>query len=409
MRRVAVIGAGAAGLMAANTAASYGAKVVVFEKNGKAGKKIYITGKGRCNFTNACDRKEFLEHVVDNSKFLYSALSAFSSFDTIDYFESLGMKTKVERGRRAFPVSDHASDVTKALTKDAGERGVEIRFECEVKEIYKNDGGGFEVTLSNGAKETFDSLIIATGGMSYPTTGSTGDGYRFAREFGHEIKALTPALTSLDIKEEGFKALSGLTLKNIGIKLSVDGSVKYEDFGEMLFTGEGVSGPVILSASFFVTTGECFLYIDLKPRVSTEELDERLLREFAAGKNQLLKNVFPKFLPGRLSDEILEYGGFAPGTKVNSVTREQRRKLIHLLKELKLTVTGKGDCRNAVITRGGVAVNELFPKTFASRIVRDLYFAGEVVDVAAFTGGYNLQIAWSSGYLAGMSAAKGEI
>lgn len=414
MKSIVVIGAGASGLMAANAAAAAGGRVTVFEKNEKAGKKIYITGKGRCNFTNVCERQDFLENVADNPRFLYSALSSFSPKDCVSYFEKLGMKTKVERGRRAFPVSDHASDVTKALLRDAYEEKVDIRYDIAVKFVEAENGHVTGVRLGNGDFFPADTVIIATGGMSYPTTGSTGDGYRMAEALGHTVERTRPALTGLRTREDIFHELSGLTLKNIEVRLLVGGRQSYKGFGELLFTHDGVSGPLALTASFFAgdsefgDKGDCVLSMDLKPAIGEEELDQRLQREFNGSPNMELKNVFPKLLPHSLSDALLKFGGADPQTKCCEVTKKMRRRLVGLLKDLRLTVDGIGGYNEAIITRGGVRVKELDPKTCGSKLIKGLYFAGEIIDVAAFTGGYNLHIAWATGKLAGESAARSD-
>ncbi len=404
-------------MIAAISAARLSHSVVLLEKNEKLGKKIYITGKGRCNFTNACSTEEFMSNVMNNPRFLYSAFHAFSNYDAIDFFEELGMPTKVERGNRAFPVSDHASDVTKALSEEMKRLLVDVRLHAEVTGILtepysEENGGKKKKSLYNarvkGVSTKFgdmnaDYVIIATGGLSYPTTGSTGDGYRFAKASGHSVTRLVPSLVSLTAQEDFCAELSGLSLRNIAVSFEKDGKSIYEDFGELLFTHKGVSGPVVLSA-----TGTCSdnlvgsrMLIDLKPALDEEQLDARLIREFEGGRSKQMKNLIGALVPASLGPVILRVSGINPDTRVSDVTREMRAALLKCLKGFPLTITGMGGYNEAVVTKGGVNVDEINPSTMESRYVKNLRFAGEVLDCDALTGGFNLQIAWSTGYLAG--------
>lgn len=414
MSKAVIIGGGAAGMMAACSAAQSGHSVLLLEKNEKLGKKIYITGKGRCNFTNACGREEFFQNIVSNPRFFYSAFSAFSNEDAVTFFETNGMPVKVERGNRAFPVSDHASDVTKALSDAMKRLGVSVRLRAEVsgiltepyedagsKNAYKAKVTG--VTMKHGETIPCDVLIVATGGLSYPSTGSTGDGYRFAKEAGHTVTRLTPSLVSLNAQESFCAELAGLSLRNIGVRFIKNGKALYEDFGELLFTHKGVSGPVVLSA-----TGACgdsltgsTLFIDLKPALSDEKLDERLIRELRYAGTKQMNTIAGTLVPASLVTPLLTAAGIRPETKAGDVTREMRQALLRALKGFPLSITGTGGYNEAVVTKGGVNVKEINPSTMESRIVKGLRFAGEVLDLDAMTGGFNLQIAWSTGYLAG--------
>ena len=401
MRTVAVIGAGPAGMMAAISAARNGADVTVFEKNEKTGKKLYITGKGRCNLTNACADDEFFENVVSNRKFLYSAYYSFSSDDTISFFEDAGLKLKTERGKRVFPVSDKASDVIKTLEKEAKRAGVKIKLGCEVKSLYNIKA---------------DAIIIATGGLSYPSTGSTGDGYRFAREIGHEISQTCPSLCAISVKDSFIKDLEGLSLRNVSVKIKDEkGKVRFEDLGEMLFTGSAVSGPVILTASarlgreINAGLGRYTLHTDLKPALDEPTLDKRILRDFSENINREFKNSLGKLLPAKMIGTIVDLSGIKPDKRVNSVTKAERAALVRLLKDFTLTLEKTEGYDRAVVTKGGVCVNEIDPMTMRSKIDPHIFFAGEVIDVDALTGGFNIQIALSTGFLAGSSAAKEEI
>ncbi len=404
---IAVIGAGPAGLLAAAEAAKAGANVTLFDKNEKAGKKLYITGKGRCNVTNMRSPGEFLEFVVRNRKFLYGAIYSFSPENTVELIERNGVKTKVERGNRVFPQSDKASDITKALVKNAERYGVKFSYNSEISDVSKvNDM--FFITSRSG-KERFDKVIVACGGMSYPSTGSTGDGYAFAKKFGHKIVELRPALVGLTLKES-VKALQGLSLRNVTATID-GGGVNESRFGEMLFTSSGVSGPIILSLSSFVNrvgnVKDMTLSIDLKPAMSAEELDKRVLSDFNKNINKRFKNSLDELLPKSLIPYIIGVTGISPEKPLNSVTKEDRAKIVETLKNLKFGVAALGSLNEAVVTSGGVSVSEVNPKTMESKLVHGLYFAGEVLDVDALTGGFNIQIALSTGFVAGKSAGQG--
>lgn len=409
MKKVIVIGGGAAGMMAACMAAVEGAHVTLLEKNEKTGKKIYITGKGRCNLTNACQREEFLENVITNPKFLYSAFAQLDNQAVMNFFEKAGCRLKTERGDRVFPVSDYSSDVIAALNGELKKNRVQVMLHTEVSELLLEEGSIKGVLLSDGKKLHADAVIIATGGRSYESTGSTGDGYRFAKQAGHTIKDLRPSLVPFVVKEEWCKKLQGLSLKNVAVTLKKEKKKIYEGFGEMLFTHFGVSGPLILSASSFYTAKyngqEALLTIDLKPAMDREQLDKRILRDFEENAGKQFKNALDKLLPAKLIPVMVELSGIDPHKKTSEVTKKERSRLLELFKELKLTVNGCRGYGEAIITGGGVNVKEIDPKTMGSRLVNGLYFAGEVMDVDALTGGFNLQIAWSTGALAGKSAA----
>ena len=405
MSHVIIIGGGAAGMMAAIAAAGAGHKVCIYEKNEKLGKKIYITGKGRCNVTNACDTEELFRNVVHNAKFLYSSFYTFTNTDVMDLIEKHGCPLKTERGGRVFPVSDKSSDVIHALTVALRELGVEVELHEEVSGVLAEDGHVSGVRLKRGQKVVpADAVIVTTGGLSYPSTGSTGDGYRFATELGHTITELSPALVPFEAKEAVCKDLQGLSLRNISVQIRNGKKVLYEEFGEMLFTHFGVSGPVLLSASSYVAStlkkGPLTLSIDLKPALSEEQLDARILREFEAGPNKQFKNVIGVLFPSSLTPVMLELGGIPAEKKIHDISREERQHFIDLIKAFPFTITGMGEFKEAIITRGGVSVKEINPGTMESKKISGLYFAGEVLDLDAVTGGYNLQIAWSTAYLA---------
>jgi len=417
MKHIIVIGGGAAGMMAAIAAAGQGAEVTLLEKNEKTGKKIFITGKGRCNLTNACDGETFFDNVISNPKFLYSAFYQMNNRMVMDFFEKAGCRLKEERGARIFPVSDHSSDVLSALNREMSRWQVEVCPNAEVKELLWEDGPEENkkvtgVILSDKTRKKADAVIVATGGKSYELTGSTGDGYKFAEKLGHTIKEIKPALVPLTIKEEWCKALQGLSLKNVSVLLQVEKKKIYEGFGEMLFTHFGVSGPLILSASSSYVKKhrgrQAALWIDLKPALTIEQLDKRILRDFEENKNRQFKNSLEGLLPAKMIPVIVELSGILPEKRVNEITREERTGLVSLLKNLPLTVTGTRGFNEAIVTQGGVHVKEINPATMESKLVKGLYFAGEVLDLDALTGGFNLQIAWSTGYLAGISAAEDE-
>lgn len=406
MIKIAVIGGGAAGMMAAGTAVMYGADVTIFESTDRLGKKLAITGKGRCNVTNNCTREEFLENVTKNSRFLYAALSAFSCEDTMTHFESLGVSLKTERGRRVFPESDKAIDVVNALRQySSGARVVHHK----VSSIFKNDEG-FSVTAEK-KQYSFDKVIIATGGKSYPLTGSDGSGYRLAMKLGHSVTELIPSLIPLVSHSPLCREMQGLSLKNvkIAIKDAAD-KIIYTDFGEMMFAHFGVTGPVILSASahirdYDITTLK--LCIDLKPALDEKTLDARLLSDFAKKSNKDLINALGDLLPSKMIEPFIALSGIDGRKKVNSITKEERRVLLTTLKSFEIPLDGYRPIEEAIITSGGVEVKEITPRTMESKLCDGLYFCGEVIDVDAYTGGYNLQIAFSTGYLAGKSAAEG--
>lgn len=402
--RVAVIGGGAAGMMAAGTAVLYGAEVTIFESMKFLGKKLGITGKGRCNVTNNSEIHEFLENVPKNPRFLYTALNTLSPKDTMTHFESLGVALKTERGRRVFPVDDKAKTIVDAMRSYCS--GADIIYE-KVKRVIKS-GEGFTVKTAEG-EYFFDKVIIATGGKSYPLTGSDGSGYKLAMSLGHTVTALTPSLIPLESEDKICGELQGLSLKNIEIKiLDKSGKILYTDFGEMMFTHFGVTGPVILSASSHLVgrdISELTLSIDLKPALDEKTLDQRLLTDFTKNANRDFINSLSELLPSKLIEPFVSLTGIDPHKKVNSVTKEERRKILELLRGFKISLSGVRPIEEAIITSGGIDVKEISPKTMESKLVGGLYFAGEIIDVDAYTGGYNLQIAFSTGYLAGLNSA----
>lgn len=394
MSKVAVIGAGASGLFLAGCLAKKGFEVVVFEKNEKIGKKLFITGKGRCNLTNLSEPDEFLKNVVRGDKFLRSAIYNFTSQDAVEFFESLGLKTKLERGNRVFPESDKSSDVIKALEKHC--KNVEIKLGYKILDIYKNGSDFFVATPKE--KFCFDKVVIATGGVSYKSTGSDGDGYRFAKKFGHTIEDRVPALCPIKLKDKFVKQLQGVSLKNVSLLCKIDGKNK-DFFGEMIFTDQGISGPIVLTASSFLNrANEIQLAIDFKPALDEKQLDARLLRDFSENKNKDLRNVIKGLLPKAVADIFANVIGVDENKKIHDITKLEREKLINGLKNFKLTYAGLYDIDAGIVTSGGVSLKEVNPKTFESKIVEGLYFVGEVLDVDALTGGYNLQIAWATAY-----------
>lgn len=445
MKQVIVIGGGAAGMLAALQSARAGCQVRLIEKNEKLGKKIYITGKGRCNVTNAGDMETLFRNVITNRKFLYSAFYGFSNTDIMELLEANGCPLKTERGNRVFPVSDKASDITATLQKLLQGAGVEIMLRTKVKGLLFEDiaEGNFAdamltetadnqasakasaksaertskkkqmqqekrcigVVLDNGKKLFTDKVIVATGGLSYPSTGSTGDGYRFAREGGHTVTTLSPGLVPFTVAEPWAKELQGLSLRNVDVTITDGKKTIYQEFGEMLFTHFGVSGPAVLSGSSVaakkIAEKNLQLHIDLKPALTAEQLDERILRDFEAGKNKQFKNTLNQLFPSKLIPVIVALSGIDGEKMVHSITKEERQQLVALTKNLQLTLNGLRDYNEAIITQGGVSVKEVNPATMESKLVQHLYFAGEVLDVDALTGGYNLQIAWSTGYAAG--------
>lgn len=407
MSKIIVIGGGAAGTVAAIFAARNGHRVELFEKNEKIGKKLFITGKGRCNVTNAGDMDALFDAVKSNPKFLYSAFYSFTNEQAMDFFEELGVRLKVERGNRVFPQSDHSSDIINALKHELEQLGVEIHLCTEVKDVLVEHEKFTGVVLKNGKKVSGDACVVATGGISYASTGSTGDGYRFAEKTGHKVTELYPSLVPMEVKEWYAKELQGLSLRNIQGTI-LDGNKKlYEEFGEMLFTHYGVSGPIIISASSVVgkklQDKELTLKIDLKPALSREQLDQRVLRDFEENKNKQFKNAVDKLFPAKLKPIMIELSGISPEKKVNEISKEERLCFVDLIKNFKMTLTGLRSYNEAIITKGGVSVKDIDPGTMESKKISGLYYAGEVLDLDALTGGFNLQIAWSTGYLAGIS------
>lgn len=406
MRKIIIIGGGAAGLIASATAAKRGEDVTVIEKNSRPARKVMITGKGRCNVTNACfDLDDLINSVVTNKRFMYSAFSSFMPYDTIALIEEMGVPTKIERGNRVFPESDKAVDIVDALVKNAKQSGVKF-VEGTVTSFNTENNVIKSVNLADGTIVDGDAFAICTGGLSYQSTGSTGDGYRLAESVGHSITDIEPALISL-VASNGFvPKLQGLSLRNISIKL-LDGEKEiYSDFGEMLFTHYGVSGPVILSASSHMTHPKEHNYkivIDLKPALDEQTLDKRIQRDFAENTNKDFINSLSKLLPNKLIPVIVKLSGIEPSEKVNQITKPQRQNLVHLLKNFTVNISDFRPINEAIITSGGIDVKEINPKTMGSKIIDNLFFAGEVIDVDAYTGGFNLQVAFSTGYLCGMN------
>jgi len=402
---VVVVGGGPAGMMASIISASMGNTVALIEKNDTLGKKLLITGKGRCNITNNCDISEFIPNVPVNGNFLYSSFYSFTNTDLLSMLKKAGLETKVERGGRVFPVSDKAADVLIALRKLMKHYGVKV-LNGNVKDIKESDNGK-TVILSDNKIIKCNSVVVATGGLSYPRTGSTGDGYRFAKKFGHTVTELKPSLVPLCIKSKFILPLMGLSLRNVSVSVLKDGKKHYEDFGEMLFTHYGASGPVILSASSHMRDFDKHKYelvIDLKPALDFDTLDKRLLRDFEKEKNKIFANSLDDLLPKKMIPVIVEMSGICERKKVNEITKEERKQLVNLLKGIRFDIDGLRPINDAIITSGGVNVKEVNPKTMESKICPGLYFAGEILDVDAYTGGFNLQIAFSTGYLAGLNA-----
>ena len=441
MSKIIVIGGGVAGMMAAIVSAGKGNTVILLEQNEKLGKKLFITGKGRCNVTNACDTQELLAHVISNQKFLYHAFYAFDAAASMDFFEQLGVPLKVERGNRVFPVSDHSSDIIKALTYEMRRLGVEVRLDTKVAGLLTRELSEAEqveriptedaiavssgknkkqlakavcicegVVLEDGTSLKADAVILATGGVSYPLTGASGAGLSMAEKAGMQVTALYPALVPLRTKETWGHELMGLSLRNVSVTVRQGKKMLYEGFGEMLFTHNGVSGPLILSASSLLTkklqNSEMELYIDLKPALDEQQLDKRLLRDFEKMQNKTLKNAMAELLPGRLIVPVLHQAHLSPDKKVNALAKGERKAILDTLKHLKLTITVTADFNEAIITQGGISVKGVNPSTMESKKVSRLYFAGECLDLDALTGGFNLQIAWATGYLAGSHAGE---
>lgn len=404
--KIAVIGGGAAGMMAAIWAARSGAKVTLFEKNEKLGKKLYITGKGRCNVTNACEVEDLFPHMVSNKNFLYSSFYSFTNEQTMDFFEEIGCPLKTERGKRVFPISDKSSDVIRALSRELERLGVKIRLHTTVTELFIKDGQAQGVICGKDVYQA-DAVLVATGGLSYASTGSTGDGYRFAKDVGHKITATRPSLVPFEIQGDICSRLQGLSLRNCQMTI-YDGKKKlYDDFGELLFTHFGISGPLVIRASAYVgktlQKHPCSVYLDLKPALTKEQLDHRILKDFEKFSNKQFKNALNELLPKKLIPIIIDLSGIDPEKKVNIITKEERKNLVSVIKQFALTVTSLRGFSEAIITQGGIFVKEVDPSTMESKLVQNLYFAGELLDLDAVTGGFNLQIAWSTGYLAGIS------
>lgn len=411
MNKVIIVGGGAAGMLAGIIAARNGCQVVLYEKNEKLGKKIFITGKGRCNVTNNCDPEELLQAVKSNNKFLYSAFYSFNSQDMMALLEEAGVPLKTERGNRVFPLSDHSSDIIRGLERLLHRYDVHIRLQKEVQEILIEDGRAAGIRLKDGYKDRAQTVVVATGGLSYPTTGSTGDGYRFARETGHTVTDCMPSLVPLTVSEDYISEMAGLSLRNVELTIRNGKKILYQDFGEMMFTHKGITGPLVLSASSSIgkqlkKQGTLEGYIDLKPALSSEQLDERILREFENAKNKQFKNVIGVLFPSSLTPVIIRLGGIPEDKVIHEISREERLNFVSIIKAFPFTIDGLGGYSEAVITKGGISVKEINPGTMESKKIPQLYFAGEVLDLDAVTGGYNLQIAWSTGYLAGMAVSE---
>lgn len=416
MKCIIVVGAGPAGMMAAITAAQKGARVLLYEQNEKVGKKLFITGKGRCNVTNDSDCEELLTNVITNPKFLYSSFYDFDAQSCMDFFEGLGVRLKTERGNRVFPKSDHSSDIIRALEYEMRRLGVEIHLKTPVASLLleKNGEEGKEkctgILLADGKKVQADCVLLATGGVSYPLTGANGSGLEMAQKAGHKVTELYPALVPLVSEETWCHELMGLSLRNVSAEIKNGKKTLYEGFGEMLFTHFGVSGPLILSASSKIVKqlqkGKLTLTIDLKPALSQEQLDKRILRDLEQANNKQFKNALSELLPSKLIPVMIRLSDISPDKKANELTKEERRRFGMLLKHLPVTILGTADFKEAIITQGGICVKEINPSSMESKKITGLYFAGECIDVDALTGGFNLQIAWSTGYLAGVHMAQ---
>lgn len=406
-KKVVVIGGGPAGIIAACKASELGNDVTLVEKNDRLGKKILISGKGRCNITNNTDIEGLIENTPGNGNFLYSAFYTFSNADLIELLNRYGLETKVERGGRVFPVSDRAKDVVVTLEKYMKETGVKVLLNAPVAEIITSDGAVKGVKLKDGRKIDCDSVVLSTGGASYPGTGSTGDGYKIAKKLGHEIVKLRPSLVPLIVSEEWIGELQGLSLKNVAVTLvNEKGKKIYSDFGEMLFTHYGVSGPIILSSSRHILDYDfkgVSLLIDLKPALAEEKLDERIQRDFEKFSRKQFKNSLDELLPQKLIPVVIDLSGISPDKFVNQITKEERRNLVKVLKNFKLTIIGARPIDEAIVTAGGISTNEINPSTMESKLVKGLFLAGEIIDIDAYTGGFNLTIAFSTGYLAGIN------
>ncbi len=400
-KKVAVIGGGPGGVLAAAFSAKNGNETLLLEKNEKLLKKLFITGKGRCNITNRCDIGDFFANIPVNPEFLYSALYSFTNEDIINLLESVGVTVKTERGNRVFPTTDRAGTVCDGLRQFLKQSGAKVQLNTTVLQIAKNQTK-FDIITPDEVLSGFDKVIVATGGKSYPVTGSTGDGYRFAKHFGHTITPLFGNLVPLETKETFVSGLSGLSLRNISLRLKNEtGKLLFEDFGEMMFTHFGITGPLVISASSHLAGENCTVHLDLKPALTEKQLDERLLRDFSKFSNKAFRNALFELLPKSLIPIMVELSGIDPEKQCNSITKEERRKLLSLLKDFSLHITKKRPIEEAIITSGGVSVKEINPSTMESKLVPGLYFCGEIIDTDAYTGGFNLQIAYSTGYLAG--------
>jgi predicted Rossmann fold flavoprotein len=406
MSKVVVIGGGPAGMMAAIAAADKH-EVVLLESNDRLGKKLYITGKGRCNVTNAKDISEFFNYIPGNPHFMYSSLYTFTNEDTMNFFNELGVELKIERGDRVFPKSDKSSDIINAFTAILKKKNVDVRLKSRVKKVYKTNDAIDYILLEDDTRVKGDYFIISTGGVSYPLTGSKGDGIAFARELGHNIIKPKPSLVPIELKETWIKELQGLSLKNVKIKILENKKILFEDFGEMLFTHFGISGPIVLSASRVVNDSKPqIVSINLKPALTEDELDKRIQKDFQKYINKDFKNSLDDLLPQKLIDVIIRLSQIEENKKVNSVTREERLKLVKLIQNLEFSIKGLRPVEEAIVTAGGVDTKEIDPSTMKSKLINNLYFAGEVIDVDAYTGGYNIQIALSTGYLAGKNISS---
>lgn len=406
MKKTLIIGGGAAGMLASIYAGRAGEDVYLFEQNEKLGKKLFITGKGRCNFTNAGTMEELFDSIMTNRKFMFSSLYGYNNYDVMDFLEEQGLEYKIERGNRVFPVSDHSSDVIHALHDAMRKAGVHIYLNTKVEKLHIKDNQVLGL-IADGEFFAGDRIIVATGGVSYPSTGSTGDGHRFAKETGHAVTELIPSLVPLNTKESYIKEMQGLSLKNVALTLERDGKVLYSEFGEMMFTHFGVTGPLVLTASAnlasIIRKQSLKASIDLKPALTEEQLDARFLREFEEGNTKQFKNVIGHIYPAKMIPVMIALSGIRADKKVNEITREERKKLLELTKHFPFTVTGLRDFKEAIITKGGVDVKNINPKTMESKLVKGLYFIGEVLDIDAVTGGFNLQVAWSTAYAAANS------
>jgi len=408
---ICVVGGGPAGMMAAITAAKNGSAVTLLEKNEKLGKKLYITGKGRCNLTNNCTRDEFMENVNGNARFMFSSFSALNPQDLMTWFEERGVPLVTERGRRVFPESQKSSDILRCLDRECHRVGVEVRLNAEVESLIVEGDRVVGVHLAHGRDVYCDEVILATGGLSYPVTGSTGDGMRWADQLGHRIKKTRPGLVPLKLSDIWVPTLQGLSLKNVALKVKRGKKQIFSDLGEMMFTHYGITGPLVLTLSSLVEAedeGEMIFHLDLKPGMTDKELQEKLIRECAQEPERSVRNMLAKRMPSRLAPVVAQLANVTDQKPSHQLTREERNRIVMIMKDMQLHYSGTMPYAEAVITRGGVDVRDIHPATMASRKMQGLYFAGEMMDVDAFTGGYNLQIAFSTGYAAGLAAAQEE-